>query len=697
MTDFQPERAPASRSEDDALRAAMLEAALDCIITMDHRGLITEFNAAAVRTFGYSRDAAIGQSMAELLIPADLRQSHMRGLARVLAGGAPRVLGKRIELRALCADGHEIPVELTVVRVGPDATPTFVGHLRDISDRRAAEEHLREEVRMNETLQQISRSFTEERDPEALVQRITDESRKLLGAAYGAFFFNVQKEGEDAYLLFTLSGFPREVADKFPVPRATGLFAPTFRGEGAIRIDDVKRDARYGHMGGMPAGHPPVASYLAVPVKKRCGEVLGGLFFGHPERARFDARHERIAVALASHAAVAIENATLYRELKRSEEKARQAHVRVQEADRKKDEFLAVLGHELRNPLAPILTALEVLRLKGDDPKTRRERGIIGRQARHLVRLVDDLLDVSRVARGQVRLSRGPVSTNEVIAAALEMVSPQLEERAHRVEVDLRTEDLPLLVMSADRTRVEQILSNLLTNAARYTEPGGHILIRARRSGDAVELTVRDNGIGISADVLPKIFDLFAQGKRSVEYSRGGLGVGLALVRSLTELHGGSVTAHSDGPGLGTEFVVRLPAVGRGPEQSRSTPLGTLAPTGTRPRVLLVDDNVDAVALLADALNQLGYSVRTAKDGPRALSEATDFDPEIAVLDIGLPVMDGYELARRLRERGATDLRLVALTGYGQEHDAHRARDAGFDVHLVKPVDITALMTAMAN
>jgi signal transduction histidine kinase len=360
-------------------------------------------------------------------------------------------------------------------------------------------------------------------------------------------------------------------------------------------------------------------------------------------------------------------------------------------ANRTKDEFLAMLGHELRNPLAPILTALQLMRLRGG-VTVEQERTVIERQTQHLVRLVDDLLDVSRIARGKIDLRKERVELAEIVAKAIEMASPLLEERQHDLRVAVRRG----LVIDADPARLSQVVANLLTNSAKYTETGGRVTVAADRDGDEIVLRVSDSGIGIAPEMLPYVFEMFAQERQALDRTQGGLGLGLTIVRNLTQLHGGTARAHSDGRGKGSEFVIRLPAAGPGPAAARDDgPARTrLVPAGHPDglTVLIVDDNQDAAEMLSEYVGSLGYRVWTAFDGPSALRVALETSPAIALLDIGLPVMDGFELAGRLREMpGKGPIKLVAITGYGQESDRERSRSAGFDAHLVKPVDMDAL------
>jgi PAS domain S-box-containing protein len=370
----------------------------------------------------------------------------------------------------------------------------------------------------------------------------------------------------------------------------------------------------------------------------------------------------------------------------------------AESANRAKDEFLAMLGHELRNPLSPILTALQLMKLRGSDA-SERERTVIERQVTHLTRLVDDLLDVSRIARGKVELKEEIVEIAEIVAKAIEIASPLLEQRRHTLDVHVQRRGL---TVKGDSTRLSQIVSNLLTNAAKYTPPGGHITIRTEEGDGEVVVRVRDSGLGIAPEVLPRVFDLFVQERQTIDRSQGGLGLGLTIVRNLVERHGGTVSANSEGPGKGSEFVVRLPraSVGSVPEHAPVDAIAesVVARRDDSPKILVVDDSVDGAEMLAAALSAMGYDTRVAHDALVALRIAADFRPDVALLDIGLPVMDGYELAARLRELSDSNgMTLIALTGYGQESDRQKSREAGFDHHLVKPVDLRLLESVLAE
>ena len=361
---------------------------------------------------------------------------------------------------------------------------------------------------------------------------------------------------------------------------------------------------------------------------------------------------------------------------------------------RRKDEFLAMLSHELRNPLAPISNAVHLLRLQvREDPLQLQARTMIERQLGQMTRLVDDLMEVSRITTGRVHLRQERVAVAGIVERAVETASPLLEERRHKLTVSVPDEPIWLF---GDAGRLEQVFVNLLTNAAKYTETGGHVWLTASQDADEAVIRVRDTGVGIAPDLLPRVFDLFTQAERSLDRAQGGLGIGLALVQRLVEMHRGKVEAFS-AMGRGSEFVVRLPILGTAPPSPLAVkPNVTTA--GRALRILVVDDNVDSAESLAMLLQTVGHEVQTAHDGPTGLTAALGFRPDAVLLDIGLPKMDGYEVARRIRlapQLATTPL--IALTGYGQESDRQRSREAGFDHHLVKPVDFENLLRILAT
>jgi signal transduction histidine kinase len=368
----------------------------------------------------------------------------------------------------------------------------------------------------------------------------------------------------------------------------------------------------------------------------------------------------------------------------------------LQEANHRKDEFLAMLAHELRNPLAPIRTAVQLLRLKElTEPHRQRARDVIERQVEHLVNLIDDLLDVSRITRGMITLQLEPVLVGAIVARAVETARPAIDAHRHALELDLPDE---LISVEGDKTRLVQVIANILHNAAKFMDPGGRIRLSVRRDGQHAVIQISDTGIGIAPELLPKIFELFTQVHAKSERAQGGLGIGLALVRRLTEMHGGTVMADSDGPGRGARFTVRLPVMAAQisglVKQKRE--VGVI-PLIDPQRILVADDNRDAAEALSLQLQLAGHDVRTAHDGVEALDLANAFDPDIVLLDLGMPKMDGYEVARQLRlEPCGRRVTLIALTGWGQQQDRDRTAGAGFDAHLVKPVAEAQLFRALA-
>ncbi|HVG10181.1 MAG TPA: ATP-binding protein [Thermoanaerobaculia bacterium] len=374
----------------------------------------------------------------------------------------------------------------------------------------------------------------------------------------------------------------------------------------------------------------------------------------------------------------------------------KRAEAVLQETDRRKDEFLAILAHELRNPLAPLRNALHVMRLAGSNPNPAtldQTRGMMERQVQQMVHLIDDLLDISRITRGKVELRKERVELAAVVRDALETCRPIIEAGGHELTVSLPPEPITL---DADPTRLAQVFANLLNNAAKYTPRGGSIRLSAEQQGNEIVVKVRDTGIGIPADMLPRVFEMFTQVDRSLERSQGGLGIGLSLVRGLVELHGGSVEARSEGPGRGSEFLVCL-SVNPPARAAHAAPNDRRQAAPPRHRILVVDDNRDAADSLALLLTLQGSEVRTAYDGLEAIDAAAAFDPDVVLSDLGMPRMNGYEAARKIRERCSGRVVLVAMTGWGQEEDKRRSSAAGFDYHLVKPVALDDLEQLLAS
>lgn len=420
-----------------------------------------------------------------------------------------------------------------------------------------------------------------------------------------------------------------------------------------------------------------IQAYACFPLIAQ-DRVLGALAFGTRDRAAFDSDVISVMRVVCDQVAMALERTRLIDELSRRNRA-------LADVDRRKDEFLAMLAHELRNPLAPIVNAVHVLRLPSSKPEVdARARDAIERQVRHMVRLVDDLLDLSRITTGKVELRREMVSLRAVIEHAVQTSLPLIQRQQHALDVSLPPEDVTFY---ADPTRLGQVVSNLLNNSARYSPPGGHIRLACARDGDEVVISVRDRGIGIPPEMLSQVFDLFVQTDRRADRSQGGLGIGLTLARSLVEMHGGAITAQSEGLNRGAEFTVRLPL--NLPEKARTVPPPPTAPTPVTGglRLVLVEDNDDVRETLGDYLRLCGHTVEVAEDGRGGVDLVLGTMPDVAFIDIGLPSMDGYEVAAEIRARApGAPVRLIALTGYGRPEDRKRALDAGFNAHLVKPV-----------
>ena len=933
--------------QSEARKTAILETALDCIITMDHEGKVVEFNPAAEKTFGYRRADVIGRQLASFIIPPSLRERHSKGLSHYLATGEGPVVGKRIELPALRADTTEFPIELTITRISMDGPPLFTAYLRDISERKQHEAALRESEEklrlLADTIPQLAwmarpdghifwynrRWYEYTGTTPAQVEgwgwqsvhqpaslpRVLERWKASL-ASGEPFDMVFPLKGADAQFRSFLTrvnplrnaegrilywfGTNTDISEIKQMEAALGASEQRFRGlmeqapfsiqvfapDGrTLRVNraweelwgvtldqiadyNILDDPQLEAKGVAPylrrafAGEPveiPAIRYdpnqtipdrtrhqdplrwvsaVAYPLKDDAGRVRevvlvhqditarkraeDALLAAHRElEARVAERTAELTQAneflqallenvqdgiVACNAAgvltlfnpvtrelhglpeepipteqwaeyyrlyrpdgrtpMTTEDVPLYRALqgervrdvemviapeqlpprtvltsgqafydqqgvmlgavvsmyditqrklaeeglrKAKEELERRVEERtaelasaieaLQDADRRKDEFLATLAHELRNPLAPLRNSLQILKMPRVDGATvQQTRDMMERQVHHLVRLVDDLLDVSRVMRGKIELRKEPVELATVVARAVETAQPLIEVQGHRLELSLPSESL---LLDADPVRLAQVVGNLLTNSAKYTEANGHIWLTARREGGEAILRVRDDGIGIAPDMLPHVFELFVQVDHAATRSQGGLGIGLTLVKNLIEMHDGEVEARSAGLGKGCEFVVRLPLMLQERQEPNDKANGEQPqepPRSSGYRLLVVDDNRDAADSLALLLRLQGHEVRVAHDGPAALEMVNGYRPALVFLDIGMPGMDGYEVARRLRQQpGLENVRLAALTGWGQQEDRRRTAEAGFDHHLVKPVEPKALEGLLAD
>jgi PAS domain S-box-containing protein len=783
-------------------QAAMLEAALDCIISIDHEGRVVEFNPAAEATFGYARGEVVGRELAELVIPEGLRERQRRSLARAVETGEGSILGRRLEMTALRADGSEFPIEIAVMRLPGEGPPIFTAYARDISERRRIEQQRSARTAVSQILAQsatvadaagrvlqtvceylgwdtglfwvvdpqrqvlkcidcwrpadarfdefeaVSRGMTFERgiglpgrlwasrEPAWILDVVRDANfpraeaagRAGLRAAFGCpiviggetvgtiEFFSGSASEPDANLLEMIS----TVAGQF------GQFAERKRTETALH-DSEQRFSRFmQQFPGLAWIKDLEGRYLFVnDAAEKAFRMPRSQLYGRTDPEVFPAEtagafmhNDRQALAHESGVQVIETLADEQGDLRHSivskfpivgpdgrpqfvggmaidiTDRLR-AENALRDSDRRKDEFLAMLAHELRNPLAPIRNALQILQLPDADPaKIRSVTDVMDRQVQHLVRLVDDLLDVSRVMRGRIELRREQVPLATIVARAVETVQPLIDARRHTLHVEAPDD---ALVVNVDPVRMVQAIANLLTNAAKYTEDDGSIWLSAVRDGAAAVVCVRDNGIGIAPEMLPHVFELFVQADQSSSRAQGGLGIGLTLVRNLVELHGATVEARSRGLGSGSEFVIRLPLT-KGPRCESSSAPAAVPSRPIRRRLLIVDDNQDAAKMLATLLRLKGQEVRVAHDGAAALEMLSGERPDLVFLDLGMPGLDGYEVARRIRSRpDLAGVKLAALTGWGQDEDRRRTSEAGFDCHLTKPLDVRTIDALLAE
>ena len=770
------------REQAERLRVTLTSIG-DAVIVTDAQGRVTLLNPVAEAATGWSSADAMGQSLADVfnILNEYTRAPVDSPVEKVLALG--QIVGLANHTVLIARDGSERPIDDSAapIRDGEGRLTGVVLVFRDITDRKRAEERLRESAQRFRTLAEsipqlawtarpdgtsigttgagtniperrpsrctvgdgkvlsirrrgrrwspvgsshstpVSRStwwclcggatggsgrFSPEsfpalkrseqlrrlagtaaqviaaHDVRSVVQHVTDEARDLIGAHQSVT--TMVADGNWAQAMTALSrskDYPDWLSDRL-AQGENGLYSLVCRHNRAVRMSRAQLESHPGYeCPDAPADFDlPTTGWLAVPLIGRNGSNLGLIHLSDKYDGEFTEDDESMIVQLAQISSVAIENARLYE--------------RLTDADRRKDEFLATLAHELRNPLAPIRTGLEVMKLAKDDlAMIERTRDTMERQTQQLITLVDDLLDVSRVTRGRLDLRKCRVLLSEVVQSAIEASKPFIDDARHELAADVAEDPLYL---DADPNRLAQVFSNLLNNAAKYTPEGGRILLSAERSGAQVVVSVRDNGIGIPLDMQMRVFEMFTQIDRPMERAYPGLGIGLTLVKSLVEMHGGTVEVESLGVNQGSEFRVRLPlAMGGAPQEPQ---LDELRGSAVKPRrrVLVVDDNRAAVETLSTVVRMLGSEVRTAGDGQEALEIAEAYRPDVVLMDLGMPRMNGYEAARRIREQPwGEGIMLVALTGWGQDEHRDRTRAAGFDHHLVKPAEPAALQALL--
>jgi len=658
-----------------ARMASIVESSDDAILSIDGEGVITSWNRGAERIYGYAAAEAVGRHVS-MLIPPERPDDLPLIMDRLRRGD--RI--EHYETERVARGGTRVDVSLTISAIR-DAAGAIVGAskiARDITERKRTAAALRVQTERLRLLWEAAAVLLTAEDPETMLRRLLARIGPHLGVE--AYFSYALDEAGQTLRLASWDG----VGDAPP-----SLLAGLDFGQQAL----VEGRAEPMVGGPVPADGGPAARALqALGLRafaghplQASGRLLGALVFASKSKDRFDTAEVAFMRTVCHYVTVAYERLRLLGQLT--------------EADRRKDEFLAVLAHELRNPLAPVRNAVQVLRMKGpDDPELRWARDVIQRQVDHLTRLIDDLMDVSRITRDNLQLCEERIELADVIRSAVESSRPAIEKGSHVLTVTLPPRPVHL---TGDLVRLAQVFLNLLNNAAKYTEPGGRIWLSAEADDEEVVVRVKDNGVGIPPDKLPRLFQMFFQVDRTLDRAQGGLGIGLALVRRLVELHGGRVEARSEGLGKGSEFVVHLPtsretaaeSVARAPAGAAAAAAGDAVR-----RILIVDDNRDSADSLAMMLRLAGNEVETAYDGEEGVRAAERFRPHVGLLDIGMPRLNGEEACRRIRAKPwGADVMLIALTGWGQEDDRRRTVEAGFDAHVVKPVDPAVLLDLLAR
>jgi PAS domain S-box-containing protein len=684
------ERQNAEQSTSARLLASIVESSEDAIISKSLDSIIQSWNAAAERVFGFTEAEALGRHIS-LIIPADRIHEEEEIIARIRAG-------KRIEHFDTVRqrrDGTLIPVSLTISPVRNEAGQIIGASkiARDITERKQTERKLQmSEARLGVELMAMTRlhelvtRLLACTDLRTALEEVLDAAISLLDAKMG----NVQLVNlkNNSLEIVAHRGYTEEFLNHF---RVVGIedgcsCGRALRNRERVVIDDVDADSGYEQHRAIAAS-AGIRAVQSTPLISHSGELLGVLstHFHQPHRPSEAAL--RVLDLYAQQAADFIERI-------RSAEALRQITAELSEADRRKNEFLAMLAHELRNPLAPIRNAVRIMRqTENDNPAVAKASEMMDRQVGQMVRLVDDLLDVSRISRGKIELKKQRVELASAVHHAVEAARSNFETKSQNLTVMLPREPIYL---DADQTRLAQVVGNLLTNACKFTDTGGRIWLTVEREDQQAVIRVRDSGIGIAAEQLPRIFDLFVQIDTTLERTTSGLGIGLTLVKRLVEMHEGNVEVHSHGVGRGSEFVVRLPI----PDEAFLPPQpGVSQPTSTKShRIVVVDDNRDSADSLAMLLRLSGNETHTAYDGLEALEATNRIRPDVVLMDIGLPKLNGYEACRHIREQPwGKEIVLVALTGWGQEDDRQRTKEAGFDYHLVKPVEYAELMEFLAE
>ena len=679
------------RESEEKFRALAENARASFGIVQDERFVYA--NPYFGKVSGFGVEELLRMTFPELVHP-DFRPMMIER-ARLRQLGQP--VSNHYDFAMLTKDGQKRWVEFSAGTIMYRGKPAIIGTGFDITERKRAQEALQLQNERLALLTESAAHLLKAEDPDTMILKLFEKvSRELDVQGYMNFLVN---ETGDALRLDSYAGIPEAAASQVlrlefgqAVCGTVAQRRQPIHATSILQSDDemVQLLKTLG-----------IRAYACNPLMAG-RRLLGTLAFATTTRDEFSQEDLDFLRTICQYVAMAKERLRLEEQLRRHIEQLASANAALADADKRKNEFLAMLAHELRNPLAPIRNAMELLRsfdLK--DEIQQRQANIIDRQIGHMARLLNDLLDVSRITTGKVELNKTPLALREIFAHAIETSLPLIEAHNHTLTV---TNPPASLQIMADMDRLAQALANLLSNAAKYTEDGGHIWFEAARENNQAVIRVRDTGVGIHPDLLPYIFDLFTQADHSLGRSQGGLGIGLTLVRDLVTLHGGTVEAHSAGLGQGSEFIVHLPLLTR--DEAEAKPESFQPPEPIRPepsfgqapcRILVVDDMVDTADSMSELLEMWGYQVSVAYSGETALDVAREFQPEVVLLDVGLPTLSGYEVAQQLRkEQQDRPLLLVALTGYGREEDRQRAKDAGFDEHLVKPVDLDQLKTLIS-
>ncbi len=668
------------RTQADMFRAISASTA-ELIYVKDREHRLLFANAATLEAMGLPATATIGAAQESLLDYPSEDEAVRAADHRIMSTGT----GETGETQFTGAQGpRTYMTSKTPMRDAGGRVVGLVSITRDITARalaaQAASQRSEQVRRLAEVLPRVSAAT----DVSSIMRVVSAEARHLIGAHQAKATYLGGEDWANAIVVTSLSDKYAAWRDFDRTPSGDGISALVCRTNTPMRLSQAELEAHpeFRAFGPHRAGHPPLNGWLAAPLVGRNGRNLGVLQLSDKVDGAFTADDEAVLMQVAQMATVALDNARLVDDLRA--------------ADRRKDEFLSVLAHELRNPLAPIRSGLHLMKVAHDDaPAIARAREIMDRQVRQLVRIIDDLMDVTRISRGKLQVQKSRVALAHVLGIAVETSRPLIEQAGHTLTVDVPETQL---IVEADETRLAQVFANLLNNAAKYTPPAGQVTLRVRASGDEAVVVVEDNGVGIPSAMLGQVFDMFMQVDRSLEKSQGGLGIGLNIARRLVHKHGGRIVAESAGEGRGSRFVVRLPLAEPSSEATAPTEPRDPARAGPPRRVLIVDDNVDITASLSLMLGAMGHEVRTAHDGRDAVTVAEQFRPDLVLMDIGMPTMNGYDACRQIREQAwAHDVVLVACTGWGQEEDRQRSKQAGFDLHLVKPPSPEALERLVAG